>query len=214
MTLTTLSFRARTAVLAALCSTSLMLCACTMGGEPVHFDRYSLTQDVQPAAFQSGYDIELTLAAPLTQGGVVLQMSDVSLRPARNYRYSAELDNELSVLFADRLLSSDKAMMLRDFKIRIFVSKFQGTMDGHALTAMSLRVLDAQDQCVYENSCSEDSTMKEDGYDALVSELKASYIRMCDKVLADLPDLTAPKSRQAKPANQEKQAKPAKQEKA
>lgn len=167
---------------------SIGINGCSLGSSnEVNFDRYTLTLDVDPNTYLSDYLVELTLAPSLDQGGVVLQMSDVTLRPAKNYRYSADLDKELRLLFLDEALKAKLPSNFKEFKTNIYVSKFHGTIDGQALVAFSVQVSDKKTQkVVFQKAYSACSRIEKDGYTALVSELKNSYLTQVKVFLDDI----------------------------
>lgn len=174
---------------------------CTAGGlalsgciapADVNFERYTLTQDVRPEAYLHEYDIKLTLAPILSQGGVVLQMSEVTLRPAKNYRYSANLADELSLLLGDALLTVNAP---KDLSYEVYVAKFQGTTEGEALVTLACKVKAKAEQLTAFSPIDQDvlsqelpvlfsktyecnSDLTADGYSALVLMLKENF-RSC-----------------------------------
>lgn len=167
----------------------LSLSACSLPNAEVNFDRYTLTLDIDPNAYLSPYDIDLTLAPVLDQGGVVIQMSDVSLRPAKNYRYSSDLDNELRLLFIDEALKANMPKEYEQLKTKIYVSKFQGTLDGFAIVSLSVQVCKGDNkQVLFQKAYSQKSKISEDGYNALVSELKNSYLKQVRSFIIDYKD--------------------------
>lgn len=165
----------------------LSLNACSLPNAEVNFDRYTLTLDIDPNAYLSPYEVDLTLAPVLDQGGVVIQMSDVSLRPAKNYRYSSDLDNELRLLFIDEALKAKMPQGFDMLKTKIYVSKFQGTLDGFAIVSLSVQVCqgDEKAKVLFQKSYSQTTKISQDGYNALVSELKNSYLQQVRAFISD-----------------------------
>ncbi len=164
---------------------SLALNGC-MPTQDVRLERYTLTQSIAPEAYNTTYQVQVQLAPILDQGGVVIQVSDVALRPAKNYRFSAELADELKYLLTDQLLKQD---FDHRYSFKILITKFQGTLDGKAIVEFLAQVTDNRSRrakVVLNKSYYEESAISEDGYAALVSHLKSNYLAALDKVLADV----------------------------
>lgn len=186
---------------------ALVLCAFALGGcmssVEVNFERYTLTQDVKPEAYLHDYAVKLSLAPILNQGGVVLQTSDVTLRPAKNFRYSTSLSDELSLLVCDELIT---AKAPKDLSYEVYVAKFQGTADGQALVTVAFKVraqpkpitaftpVTQQGQTplmpvLMSKSYEHNSALTADGYSALVQALKANFRAAVQAFARDLNQL-------------------------
>ena len=165
---------------------SSLVSGCSLGASEVNLDRYTLTQDIAPESYlNQSYSVNVALAPILNQGGVVIQVSDVSLRPAKNYRYSANLDNELKLLLIDEL---NKAQSSTRYRYDLFVSKFQGTLDGEAIVEVSWQVSGMRSHReVLRGGKELNSALSEDGYEALVLELKNNYLHLIKEMIAQLP---------------------------
>ena len=178
---------------------ALALSGCMSAGE-VNFERFTLTQDVQPEAYLHNYDIKLDLAPILDQGGVVMQMSEVTLRPAKNFRYSSSLSDELSLLLSDELL---KAKAPQNLSYEAFVAKFQGTAEGQALVTVAFKVRKRPDPItpftpinqgkaspqppeLFAQTYEHNSTLTADGYSVLVLALKANFRAAAHSFAQDL----------------------------
>lgn len=158
----------------------MTLSSCSVGNtQSSTFDRYSLALDVSPAAFASPYAVALSLAPMLSQGGVVLQLDDVTLRPAKNYRYSSNLDDDLKAIVCDEMMKANLPKAFEQVEVAIYVAKFQGTIDGHSLVSVSAKVTDPETNKVYySKSFNEDSVISADGYGPLVVELKNNFVKI------------------------------------
>ena len=174
-------------LLGLLACSSLSVTSCSMGAGEVNFDRYSLTLNIDPKTYlYHQAEVDLSLAPALDQGGVVLQMSDVTLRPAKNYRYSADLDKELRLLLVDELLKADLGTSIQSLKTDVYVSQFQGTIDGLALVAFSVKLSDIKSgKTILLKDYAAQTNIPQDGYDALVSELKNSYLQQVRAFISD-----------------------------
>ena len=187
---------------------ALVLCALALGGcmsaSEVNFERYTLTQDVKPEAYLHDYAVKLTLAPILNQGGVVLQTSDVTLRPAKNFRYSTNLSDELSLLVCDELIAADAP---KDLSYEVYVAKFQGTVDGAAVVTVAFKVRKQADPItafspvarkgqmplppvLLSKSYERSSALTADGYSALVHALKANFRAAVQDFAHDLQQST------------------------
>lgn len=161
---------------------SLGLSACSLS-EDVNYVRYTLIQDVDPMVYQSSYIVEVQIAPLLDQGSVVLQVSDVSLRPAKNYRYSSQLSNELTLLFLNELHKSD---LSTNYQFGLYVSKFQGTLDGKVLVEVLGQVVDSRNKrVIFSKSYNREDTQQSDGYEQLVLSLKENFIDISQEMIAD-----------------------------
>ena len=168
---------------------STVLTACGNVSD-VNFERYTLTQDVQPESYLSTLNVSLHLAPVLDQGGVVLQISDVSLRPAKNHRYSADLDNELRVIFIDELSKASLNKNFVNYQYKLYVPKFQGTIDGKSIVSVSMQIIDPKnDQVIYTGSHSSESDISADGYGPLVTALKANYLKSINYLIDEMRKL-------------------------
>lgn len=173
-------------LLGLLALSSFSITGCSLGSNEVNFDRYTLTLDVDPNTYLSDSSVDLTLAPVLDQGGVVLQMSDVTLRPAKNYRYSTDLDKELRWLFINELLKTNLLERFGGLNTAVYVSKFQGTVDGLALVAFSVQVSDKKsNKVLFQKSYSSNTNIEQDGYSALVTELKNGYITEVNNFISE-----------------------------
>ncbi len=165
---------------------SSLLTACGSAAD-VNFERYTLTQDVRAEAFLNEMNVLVSLAPVLEQGGVVLQISDVTLRPAKNHRYSASLDEELRVIFVDELMKASLQKKFEQLDYKLYISKFQGTVDGKSIVSVSMQISDPKTKkVVYTGSRTEESDIKSDGYAALVQALKLNYLKSVDSFIADM----------------------------
>ena len=134
---------------------------------------------------------------------MVLQTSDVTLRPAKNFRYSTSLSDELSLLVCDELIT---AKAPKDLSYEVYVAKFQGTADGQALVTVAFKVraqpkpitaftpVTQQGQTplmpvLMSKSYEHNSALTADGYSALVQALKANFRAAVQAFARDLNQL-------------------------
>ena len=166
---------------------SLSGCAPT---EDTHFERYTLTQSIAPEAYDSPYSVSVKLVPILDQGGVVIQLSDVALRPAKNYRFSAQLATELQLLLIDQL---QKQEIDPRYHFAVQVTKFQGTLEGRVIVEAYVQVTDARrnNREVLAQGYVKQSEQRDDGYGSLVTELKSNYLALASQLISDLQAKTS-----------------------
>lgn len=168
---------------------STVLTACGSAAN-VNFERYTLTQDVRAESYLNEMNVRVAIAPVLDQGGVVLQVSDVSLRPAKNHRYSASLDEELRLIFVDEVLKASLNKKFEKLDYKLYVSKFQGTIDGKSIVSVSVQISDPKtEKVLYTSAHTEESDIQSDGYGALVQALKLNYIKSIESFIADMRNL-------------------------
>lgn len=170
-----------------LLSCALLLNGCSTS-ENIHLERYTLTQDIDPATYNKldFYDCSLQIAPILAQGGVVLQLDDVSLLPANTYRYTSDLDHELLLLLVDRML---KANFSDKYHYSVFVSKFQGSVQGQVLVQLHIQVKNNKGKVIFSQRYDRNDPLRQDGYTALVEQLKQTYLEEVDRFITSFQEL-------------------------
>lgn len=157
---------------------SLSACAVISSGEDSNLERYTLTGDVPARIFTLEIPVvKVKLTPILASGGVVIETGEVTMRPARNHRYSFDLDRELSLLVMNEY---EKKGIPKELQTEIYVSKFQGTYDGFAEVEIYVKVKTARNRILYEKELSSHTPLRKDGYAALVEELKKQYLALVD----------------------------------
>lgn len=156
------------------------LTACTNTQQASNLERYTLTQEVAPQVFMSQQDVNVKLASALEMSGVMIELSDISLRPAQNFRYVDDLDKELRLLTINQYLQKD---FPKNYHTAIFVSKFQGTLDGQTKVWAYIEVRNHRNKLVFRDEFKRENKINSDGYDSLVQGLKDTYISIIDEVI-------------------------------
>ena len=147
----------------------------------IDYNRYFLVADVKSSSFMDNGSIKLKLNEALSNGAVVIQMSDVSLYSATNHRWADKLDSQLKTLWVDRLICDN----CKNLNFNIYVSEFNGTYDGYANVALAVQVYDKKQKLVFSHDYKQSLALEQDGYNALVSALKANYIEIIDTFNTD-----------------------------
>lgn len=174
----------RQLVALALCAAcGFALTGCVNTQQSGNLERYTLTQDVAPQVFLSQQDVTVELATSLQSGGVMIELSDISLRPAQNFRYVDDLDKELRLLTINEYLKNE---VPNNYRTAIFISKFQGTLDGQIKLWAYIEVRNQNNRLLFRDEFKRESKLNSDGYDALVVGLKESYLGVVDEVIAKI----------------------------
>lgn len=161
---------------------ALVLNACQNSN--IDYNRYFLVSNVRASSFVEQNNIKLKLNDVLANGGIVIQMSDVALYTATNHRWADRLDLQLKALWVDRFVC-DK---YKNLDFNIYVSEFNGSQDGYAKVALAVWVYDKKHNVVFNHDYHHSQALEQDGYDALVSALKNSYLLIIDKFNSDFSE--------------------------
>lgn len=165
---------------------SIALSGCVSSTQQsTNLERYSLTQNVAPQVFVSQQDVNVELASTLALGGVTIELSDIAIRPAQNFRYADDLDKELRLLTIDRYLERN---FPKNYHTAIFISKFQGTLDGNTKVWAYIEVRNSRNRLLLREEFKTESKAKADGYAPIVEELKNSYLSIIDQVIDKVLD--------------------------
>lgn len=163
-------------------SLSLALSGCMAANQQSNnLERYTLTQDVAPQVFMSQQDVTVELAPALNMDGVMIELSDISLRPAQNFRYVDALSKELRLLAIDEYL---KQGVPNNYHTAIFISKFQGTLDGQVKLWAYIEVRNSHNRLIFRDEFKREGKIAEDGYGPIVQSLKDTYISIIDEVIS------------------------------
>lgn len=159
---------------------STLLCGCMSLNQQSNLERFTLTQDIAPQVFMSQQDVHVELTPALSLGGVTIELSDIAIRPAQNFRYVDDLDKELRLLTINRFMERG---FPNNYHTSIFVSKFQGTLDGETKVWAYIEIRNNRNKLVFRDEFKVESKTTADGYSPLVSSLKASYISIIDSTI-------------------------------
>ncbi len=159
---------------------SALLGAGCASEENVNLERYSLVEDLAPTAYTVSYDVTVGLNGVLSEGGIVIQTSPVTLRPAKNYRWSGELSDQLKAMAIDELARQGKGA---NAVIEIYVSAFQGDLEGNVSIRAACKVK-RHGKEILNREFGYQGRQAQDGYGALVSELKQGWKEVCVSLAA------------------------------
>ncbi|MBP5243626.1 MAG: membrane integrity-associated transporter subunit PqiC, partial [Succinivibrio sp.] len=144
----------------------------------------SMVQDLSPEMMSGSSDIILQLNPVLDGGGIVLQVSDHSLREARFHRWAEPLNAQLGALVSNNL--SKEKFSLKDHTLEVYVARFQGSESGNIYISASFSVLNSQGLKLKTVSRQLETQQSEPGYDALVSSLRTGFDWICHDALLEL----------------------------
>lgn len=153
------------------------------GSAEVVYDRYSLIGDLDAQAFVTD-NLKVRLLGVLGEGGVVLETSDVTLRPAKNHRWADDLALQLELITSQQLTAAGISP-LRSFEITVF--KFQGDLKGEVTIAAVCREILSDKRkkpAVYEMNYREHQ--QQDGYQALVETLRQGWLQLSQELAVKL----------------------------
>ncbi len=165
----------------------LVLCAMLLGGcasDTPSQIRYSMVQDLDPQMMSGASNINLQLNPVLDGGGIVLQVSEHSLREARFHRWAEPLSSQLTALVSNTV--AQEKFRLKDRTLEVYVSRFQGSEAGKIYVSASFSIVNAQGQTIKTASRQAVTEQKSPGYDALVADMRTSFDRLCREAILEL----------------------------
>ncbi len=167
--------------------TSLIFCGAVLTGctsDTPSQIRYSMVQDLKPEMMSGLPNVNLQLTPVLDGGGIVLQVSEHSLREARFHRWAEPLDSQLTALVCNTLNREDYD--LKDLSLKVYVSRFQGSEAGKIYVSAAFSLVDAQGNILKTVSRQHESMQSTQGYDALVAELRSGFDKICYEAVLEL----------------------------
>ncbi len=145
-------------------------------------DNYTLVDNVSPATLNSNIELNVEVASPLNKGFIVVKTSDVSLRVTNSHKWSQKLEDQLSLLAINELL---KYPSISKYKYEINVLQFYGSTEGRVFISLACKVQNGS-KIILIRDYSQDFLQNEDGYDALAESLKEGYVKIINRIIADL----------------------------
>ncbi|MGB8714505.1 MAG: ABC-type transport auxiliary lipoprotein family protein [Onishia taeanensis] len=134
----------------------------------------------------------LAMASFLEQQGIVLQLDDITLNPARDHLWAEELgpmlERGLRRRLAHRLPSTrvlaeaNPAAPPRALTLRLEIESFQGRYDGQAVAAGQWQLRDAEGKLLTLDTFEVETPLDADGYPALVRALGQSWDALADRL--------------------------------
>ncbi|WP_458524651.1 PqiC family protein [Onishia taeanensis] len=144
----------------------------------------------------------LALASFLEQPGIVLQLDDITLNPARDHLWAEELgpmlERGLRRRLAHRLsdtrvlAEANPAAPPRAMTLRLELERFQGRYDGKAIAAGQWQLRDADGTLLTLDTFTVDTPLETDGYPALVRALGRSWDDLADRLAERIRALRRP----------------------
>lgn len=144
--------------------------------------RYSLIDSVAPQAFDVEDTVRLTISGALSEPGLVLRVSPVTVQAAKYHLWDMAPADQLSILFNDELI---KSAYVPSAPVRIWVSRFDGTPEGTVTVAAAFKTK-SKDGTAFEKSVTWKGVQKEDGYASLVEALKEGFMHISQEVIQEL----------------------------
>lgn len=169
--------------------TGLVLCAALLGGcasDTPSQIRYSMVQDLKPEMMSGSEKINMQLNPVLDGGGIVLQVSDHSLREARFHRWAEPLNEQLEALVSNTM--SHENFQLKEQTLDVYVARFQGSEAGKIYVSASFTLLNAKGQRIRTVSRQIETEQQTAGYDALVATLRSGFDKICHEAIAELKE--------------------------
>lgn len=188
---------------------ALSLNACFKSNPPVHTERYSLPETSAPetsapetsaqptanAATQTLVLNRIQLADYLDTDRIVVQLDDITLRPARDHLWVDNLSQELRRGLRTRLASRLKQTSVVDPQpglpvsartLNITIDQFHGQMQGYAVLSGQWQ-LSGAGQPLPSQAFKFTTPLAENGYPALVRALGQDLDLLCDQIASQWP---------------------------
>lgn len=151
----------------------------------VNYERYTLVEGLDSNQFARNYDLLVTVAPVLDEGGIVLKTSPVTLRAANNHLWTSDIKAQLGTILMDKMRTNS---VRNNLNIQMYVGKFYGSSDGTTFIDLTVNIK-KKDKTVFNKSYYKEGKQSADGYDALVENLKDNYIEICQEISLDLVNL-------------------------
>lgn len=178
----------------------LGLAACSAapgGGQPGYLLPAGTAAATHPEAGAAIAVAPVRVADFLDGEGIVMQLSDIEVYPARQHLWAQELPGQLQQLLQQRLAAALPAAQvvsrgqpllsgLPAREVRLRLDRFQGRYDGVALAQGQWQLLDGQGRLLAQADFSVARPLPEDGYPALVRTLAAAWEQVADELAAEL----------------------------
>ena len=145
----------------------------------INVERYTVADDVSASSWRGLSRIKVNLAGILSDGSLVVKISDVVLRPAQHHRWSGKLEEQLAAVLSEELRNSEP------ISVDIDVSKFYGALDSQ----VEIEALFT----AYQNEKKISSLVLEfnekqpvPGYECMVVTLKKGWKKICAEFAASV----------------------------
>ena len=173
--------RARLLIGIALCTA--LLGGCGSSDSPSQI-RYSMIQDLKPEMMSGSSNVKLLLNPALDGGGIVLQVSEHSLREARFHRWAEPLDSQLLALVNNALVNEN--FKLKGHTLEVYVTRFQGSEFGKVYVSAAFSLVNAHGRTLRTSNRQYEADQSSSGYDELVSTLRSGFDKVCHEAFLEL----------------------------
>lgn len=148
-------------------------------GESVNSERYSLVDGITSASMDRDYKVTTKVYGMLGDGALVVRTSDVGLKSAVHHKWSAKLEDQLSLIMKDALIrhSADK-----NIEVAIEVKDFSGSTSGDVYIDAFVEARKGK-QSLIKAPFIYEGRQSVQGYPALVSELKVGWSDICEQAV-------------------------------
>lgn len=170
------------AAVAFLAAYLTMLAGCGANSESVSLDEYSLLEGTGSAALTAPYSVTVRLHGIVDSQGIVIRTSDVTYRPAVRHLWSGELADELKLILSDSLL---RYGVNDNVALDVDVMKFNGSLDGQVEIDAWISAVNGR-KTLLSRAFTYNGQQSQDGYAALVRELKRGWTVIADEVCSQL----------------------------
>ncbi|MCW4151769.1 ABC-type transport auxiliary lipoprotein family protein [Halomonas sp. 18H] len=136
------------------------------------------------------------LASYLEVEGIVFQVDDLTVRAAQGHQWAEPLGSQLERGLRDRLaarlgdtrvmLDSDTSRQETPLALKVEMTRFQGRHDGEAIAEGRWMLRDPQGELLALTPFRLTTTLKADGYPALVKALGDDLDRLADRLATDI----------------------------
>ena len=151
-------------------------------GSKVIYDRYLLTDNISSQVYTLPYNLNVKLHDSLTEGGVVVKTSDVTLRSANNHRWANDLSSQITSVFKDALY---RHKVNKSYTFNVYVSKFYGSLNGQVDLDLMVEA-SLKHKKILKKAYTRTLQQSDKGYDALVATLKSGLISIADECAQDM----------------------------
>lgn len=170
------------ATIAIMAASLTMLAGCGANSESVSLDEYSLLEGTGSAALTAPYSVTVRLHGIVDSHGIVIRTSDVTYRPAARHLWSGELADELKLILSDSLL---RYGVNENVALDVDVMKFNGSLDGQVEIDAWISAVNGK-KTLLSRAFTYNGQQSQDGYAALVRELKRGWTMIADEVCSQL----------------------------
>lgn len=165
-------------VMAGCLSCLLMFSGCQTSN--INDERYTLADDISASSWRNLSRIKVNLTGILSEGALVVKISDVSLRPAQHHRWSGKLEEQLAAVLSEFLKNSDPSL-----SVEVDVSKFYGALDS-TVEIEALFTAKQKGKTISSLVLNFNEKQPVSGYECMVVTLKKGWNKLCAEFAASV----------------------------